>query len=400
VARELPSLDVTTTTPDPYTAVDPADVGLDQQRVDDLVARAHREVDDGLLPSCQLALAKDGKLVVSTTIGDAAPQSRYVIFSCTKGLTAGAIWLLMSDGVLDVTTRVAEIVPEFGTNGKDVITVEQLLTHTSGFPQAPLDLATITTRDGRVQQFGKWRLNWEPGSRFEYHPTSAHWVLGEIIHQLSGQDIRTFFDERISKPLGLRSLKVGEPADRQGDINRLVGVGEPPTPEELEKATGIPDIDLSSMVGEVTQDLLLGFNRPVVREQSAPGAGGISTAADLALYYQGLLLNPGRLWDPDVLADGTGNVRCDLPDPLRGNPVHRSLGLTIAGDPPNALLRGFGHGQSPRTFGHDGAGGQIAWADPDSGLSFCYLTNGLDAHIIREARRKIGLSSRAVACAA
>jgi CubicO group peptidase (beta-lactamase class C family) len=180
----------------------------------------------------------------------------------------------------------------------------------------------------------------------------------------------------------------------------LVGVGQPPTSAELEEATGIKGLDLTALVGEVTQDALLGFNDPVVREQGAPGAGGISTAADIALYYQALLHNPGGLWDADVLADGTGRVRCDLPDPIRGNPSHRSLGLTIAGDPPAALLRGFGHGQSPRTFGHDGAGGQIAWADPDSGLSFSYLTNGLDAHVIREARRKIGLSSRAVACVA
>ena len=98
-----------------------------------------------------------------------------------------------------------------------------------------------------------------------------------------------------------------------------------------------------------------------------------------------------------MLADGTTKVRTDFPDPIRGNPAHRSLGLMIAGDPPDALLRGFGHGQSPRTFGHDGAGGQIAWADPDTGVSFCYLTNGLDADVIREARRKIGISSRAAA---
>ena len=100
-----------------------------------------------------------------------------------------------------------------------------------------------------------------------------------------------------------------------------------------------------------------------------------------------------------VLADGTGTVRCTFPDPIRGNPANRSRGLTIAGEGPAAQLRGFGHGQSPRTFGHDGAGGQIAWADPDSGLSFSYLTNGLDADVIREARRKIGVATRAAACA-
>jgi CubicO group peptidase (beta-lactamase class C family) len=195
-------------------------------------------------------------------------------------------------------------------------------------------------------------------------------------------------------------LKVGEPPERQGDVNELFDRGEPPSSEELEKVLGIPGIDLSQLVGEVTQDALLEFNDPVVKAQGAPGAGGLSTAADIALYYQALLHNPGGLWDAEVLADATSRVRCDFPDPIRGNPAHRSLGLTIAGDAPDALLRGFGHNQSPRTFGHDGAGGQIAWADPDSGLSFCYLTNGLDADVIRHARRKIGVSTRANACAA
>jgi CubicO group peptidase (beta-lactamase class C family) len=391
---------VTTTTPDPYEVVDPVELGVDPQRLDELLERARREIDSGLLPSCQIALARAGQLVAFTTLGDGGASSRYVIFSCTKGITAGAIWLLIGDGVLDVETRVAEIVPEFGTNGKDVVTVEQLLVHTSGFPRAPLNLAAITTREGRLERFSEWRLNWEPGTRFEYHPTSAHWVLGEIIHRVSGMDIRTFVDERIAQPLGLRSLKVGEPPERQDDVQELIAVGEPPTSEELERVLGIPGIDLSMLVGEVTQEALLGFNNPLVRAQGAPGAGGISTAADLALYYQALLHNPGGLWNPEILADATSRVRCDHPDPIRRNPSHRSLGLTIAGDSPAAQLRGFGHGQSPRTFGHDGAGGQIAWADPDSGLSFCYLTNGLDADVIREARRKIGLSTRAVQCVA
>jgi CubicO group peptidase (beta-lactamase class C family) len=390
---------VTTTTPGPYEVVDPAELGVDPRRVDELIERARREIDSGLLPSCQLALARGGRLVALATLGDATPSSRYIIFSCTKGITAGAVWLLVGDGRLDYTTRVADIVPEFGTNGKDVITVEQLLLHTAGFPRAPLNLATVTTREERLARFSRWRLNWEPGTRFEYHPTSAHWVLGEIIHRVSGMDIRTFVDQRIARPLGLRALKVGEPVDRQDDITDLVGVGEPTTPEALEAATGIAGLDLTQLVGEVTQDALLGFNDPLVRAQGAPGACGISTAADLALYYQALLHDTDDLWDPDVLADGTGTVRCTFPDPVRGMAANRSRGLMIAGEAPDALLRGYGHGQSPRTFGHDGAGGQIAWADPDTGLSFSYLTNGLDADVIREARRKIGITTRAVACA-
>ena len=96
------------------------------------------------------------------------------------------------------------------------------------------------------------------------------------------------------------------------------------------------------------------------------------------MLYQAFLHDPDRLWDPEVLADATGTIRTSLPHPIHGIAANRSLGLVIAGDAPGAALRGFGTQCSARAFGHGGAGGQIAWADPATGLSFSYLTNGLD----------------------
>src|SRR4029077_3590920 len=70
-------------------------------------------------------------------------------------------------------------------------------------------------------------------------------------------------------------------------------------------------------------------------------------------------------------------------------------GIVVANDDGKAYMRGMGHTVSARAFGHNGAGGQIAWADPETGLSFCDLTDGLDRHIIRESRRVSGVASRA-----
>jgi CubicO group peptidase (beta-lactamase class C family) len=379
--------------------VDPAEVGLDPGAVAALVDRARREVDEGLLPSCQVALARHGHLVVSEAIGEATTTSRYVVFSVTKAITAGAVWLLVGDGALDVTTPVAELIPEFGTNGKDVVTVEQLLTHTAGFPFAPLDPRVDTTRERRLARYASWRLDWEPGSRFVYHPTSAHWVLGDVIAAVSGTDAPTFVRSRLAEPLGLTSLRLGEPPERQGDVLTLVDCGDPPSQEDLD-ALGVPGLTLDLLVGEVTNDALLAFNEPVVRSLGAPGAGAIATAADVAAYYQALLRNPDGLWEPSVLADGTARVRVDFPEPVLGQPSHRSLGLMIAGEGATASTRGFGFTCSPRAFGHGGAGGQIAWADPATGISFAYLTNGLDRNVVRQGRRTAGLSSRAASCSA
>ncbi len=378
------------------TAVaEPESLGIDTERLEDLRTRVRREIDGALSPSCQFALARDGRLAAFETVGDAGSGTRYVIFSATKAFVASAAWLLIGEGSLDIERRVADYIPEFATNGKDVVTVEQVMLHTSGFPRAPLGPPAWADRERRLEAFARWRLNWEPGTAHEYHATSAHWVLAELIERISGRDYRDFIHERVTGALGLPRV-VGIPPGDQDDIAELELCGEPASPDELEAIFGVPELPVT----EVTDDALLSFNRPDVRAVGVPGGGGVATAATVALFYQALLHNPDELWDPDVLADATGRVRNTFPDLLAlGAPANRALGVVIAGDDGNANRRGFGHTQSPRTFGHNGAGGQIAWADPESGLSFCYVTNGRDLNPIREGRRSIGISSRAAVCA-
>lgn len=363
---------------------------LDAAALDNLFARAQIDVDEGRLPSCQLALAHDGKVVVSRTFGDAAPDSRYVIFSATKPVVAGAVWLLIGDGLLDISRRVAELVPEFGTNGKDVITIEQVLLHTSGFPHAPFNALDWDDRERRLARFSSWRCNWEPGTRYEYHPTSAHWVLAEIIERCTTTDFRTFVRDRILDPHALSRLQVGVPVEQQHDINALALTGEPVSPDELQRVLGVASLPVT----EVTPHALMSFNQPEVRAVGVPGGGGVSTADHLALYYQALLHNPAGVWKPDVLSDATSNVRNTMPDYI-GTPANRTIGLMLAGDDGRANARGMGRTVSPRAFGHNGAGGQIAWADPATGLSFAYLTNGLDQNQLREWRRTTAIASRA-----
>jgi CubicO group peptidase (beta-lactamase class C family) len=365
-------------------------------KIEQLSTRARREIDEGLLPSCQIALALDGKVIHFETFGKATNDSRYVMFSSTKPVVASAVWLLIQSGDLDVSKKVADYIPEFGTHGKDVVTVEQVMLHTSGFPAAPLGPPAWSTREGRLARFAEWKLNFAPGTQFMYHATSAHWVLAELIDRLTGTDYRQFIAEQITGPLGLADrLQVGVPKDQQGDIVDLVKRGEPATPDELERAIGIRELPVT----EVTDDALIGFNDADTRALGVPGGGGVTDAASMALFYQGLLHNPAGIWKDEALLDFTGNVRNHLPDLMSGLPIERTLGLCTAGKDGKGALRGFGKTVSGRAFGHGGAAGQIAWADPESGLSFCYLTNGVDAHIIRQSRRGVALSSIAGECA-
>ena len=188
-------------------------------------------------------------------------------------------------------------------------------------------------------------------------------------------------------------LPLGLALDDQEGIADLVLVGEPANPDELEAAFGVRELPGS----EVTDEVVLRFNDPETRAVGVPGGGGFGRANDLALFYQELLHNSHGIWDPAVLADATGRVRNSLPDPM-GVPANRGLGVVLAGDDGLSNIRGLGRTVSPQAFGHNGAGGQLAWVDPASGLSLGYVTNGYDRHEVREPRRGTAISSLAAVC--
>jgi CubicO group peptidase (beta-lactamase class C family) len=391
-----------------FFAQEPAEAGLDPAKVQALFDRAQREVAEGLLPSCQIAIARKGKIGAMRTFGravhggvekPATDQTLYVVFSCTKAIMASAAWLLIDEGKLDPARRVVDYIPEFGTNGKEVVTVEQLLIHTAGFPDAPYAQSDWLDRGKRLKCFANWRLQWEPGSKYTYHPTSSFWVIAEIVERQSGIDFREFVRRRIARPLGLPDLRVGIPRDQSTRVADLVYVGEALKPEDYAKL-GFPVPPET----EVNETAILGFNLPSVREAGVPGGGAVTTAADMALFYQALLTGRAhdgtRIWSEEVLRD-VMRVRTEgYVDPVFGQPPNRGLGVVIAGADGKANLRGFGKTNSPGTFGHGGAGGQIAWGDPATGISIGYCTNGFDRNDIRQGRRGVAISSLAASCAA
>jgi len=381
-----------------YRAAKPEDAGIDSERLEAVFARAKRDVDDGVLPSAQVAVARRGKVAGVRTFGSAVQggserpatdETLYTIFSCTKAVIAAGVWLLFEDGLLRLDERVAEIIPEFATNGKDVITVEQVLLHTSGFPHAPLHPDYWLDRDKRLEAFARWRLNWEPGSRFEYHASSAHWVLAEIIERRTGLDHRAYTRERVTGPMRLDELFVGLPPEHDARVAEVRYVTEPVEPP--------------GGYGEVTPEAILRLNQPQHRRAGIPGGGGIASAAEMALFYQ-VLVNGGETVDgrrvikPETIAFGTA-VRTDerYVDWFK-TPVNRGLSVVVAGGDGKAFMRGFGRTVSPLAFGHAGAGGQIAWGDPETGISLGYCTNGFVDYITL-GRRITALSSLAATCA-
>ncbi len=377
----------------PYPLRAPSEAGIDLDALTDLRGRVAHALTKGPLPSIQIALARHRQLVYFETFGEATNSTRYNVFSCTKPLVASALWLLMGQGRVDITQPVAHYLEQFTGGGKEAVTVEQVLCHISGFPEARLHPSQWWDSDSRLRAMREWQLEWQPGSKIVYHALSAHWVLAELISQVTGIDYRSFIHNYILKPLDIAQLRLGVPEDEQADIATLCHVGEPPNAQEMEKLFGSA-IDWP----DTRDDFLLKFNEPAVRALGVPGGGAIGTAADLAMFYQGILANPEDLWQPDVLANAIGEVWVDLPDPLTGCPAHRGLGVVIAGSGKYQPYRGMGDKVSRRAFGHQGVGGQVAWGDPETGLSFCMLTNGLDANPLRSAQFCAAVNNRAGSC--
>lgn len=366
--------------------------GLVAERVERLLTRVRREVDEGLLPAVQVAVARHGRLALSASFGDAGDHSLFCLFSATKAITSAAAWLLFQEGTLKEGARVADIVPEFASNGKEAVRVAHLFTHTAGFPHAPFRPLDWLDRPRRLERFAQWRLDWEPGSRFEYHPTSSMWVIAEIIERLSGMEFRDFVRQRVVAGLGLDDLHVGLPEAENHRVVPCVHVGEALTAEDY-AGLGMPQPPET----EVTEEAILNFNRPEIRAVGVPGGGGIASAAALALFYQGLLhggLGERRVWSAAMLESARRVRSGDLVDPLYRKRANRALGIIVAGDE-DRHFRGFGRTNSPETFGHNGAGGQLAWADPATGLSLGYVTSGFDRNPIRQGRRGVAISSLA-----
>ena len=159
-----------------------ASVGVDAAALAALFARVGREVSEGRVEGCQVAVARHGRLAGCASFGrgggrPVTDETLFACFSSTKATGAVAAWQLIEQGLLSLDEKVADIIPGFGSHGKDRVTVKHLVTFTAGFPNPAGDRvggdnlivpAAFSTSAARCAEFETWELAWEPGSRWEY----------------------------------------------------------------------------------------------------------------------------------------------------------------------------------------------------------------------------------------
>ncbi|MFT5433867.1 MAG: CubicO group peptidase (beta-lactamase class C family) [Myxococcota bacterium] len=356
---------------------------LNRRAIDDLLEIASDHVRLGGLPAASLALAHNGQIIAARTFG-AADDSPFVAFSTTKVVTSAAVWLLLQDGRLALTDSVASLVDGLSDDW-DGLTVEHLLTHTAGCPTAfmPPD----RWRTDRAAEFATWYPEWEPGTRFQYHPTSTMWLLAAAIERVTGQQHDEFIRGSVIAPLGLKNTWFGEIPPEGVVPIRHIG-----SPDER----ALTPVELPEFVQN--EAWFESFNEPHIQEAGVPSTGLMTTASDLAQFYQALLTGRAadgtEVWTTNTLNEARTVRSGVLRDPMTDRRANRGLGVIVAGSG-GRLMRGFGVDCSPTTFGHPGMGGQVAWADPQTGVSFVFLTSGLDRNVMRLGMRMVALSSAA-----
>ena len=345
---------------------DPASQGIDPTGLERLYARIEAHIAAGWYPGAAIAMARRGTLVAARSFGlarlataDAAAvpaddQTLWLLYSQTKPVTSCAVWCLVERGLLRFHDAIADYVPDFARHGKERVTLYQVLSHQGGFPNANVSPQAWVDHALLRHEVCDFALEWEPGSRVSYHSAAAHWVQAVLIEAVSGQDYRHVIRELMLQPLGLQGLRVGVPDELH---NRLVGAYQ-----RAESGAHEPLADR---------------NVPAFWRAGVPGGGGYATATDMAAFYQMLLhlgaLNGTRILGPRTVQYVTRNHTGERLDERFGMPMHRGLGTHTRGTTPT--IRGLGSTASSPTFGHGGAGTSYSWADPETGVSFTYLSN-------------------------
>ncbi len=270
------------------------------------------------------------------------------------------MWKLLGEGLLRLDEQVAAIIPEFAPNGKETVTVEQVLTHTAGFPFAPLGYPKMLEREQRLTAFGRWRLDTPPGTRFQFHLTAAAWLIAEIVERRTGLPFADYLHERIARPLGLTSIELGVPVERQP------GTVAPMTATDRTDDTQEPDPWGPWYLAD------------------PPGPGGKRTQPRPGRHRRRrrpVLPGVGALGPVEAGGGGGGHPHPADASPVReqlyggGGSRRTSMGLfvTVAGPDAGSQLPSTG---SPSLFGSAGAAYQLGFMDPESGLSFACLSNG------------------------
>jgi CubicO group peptidase (beta-lactamase class C family) len=355
------------------------------------VADAFRAAFEAADTGAALVVRHRGGVVVDLWGGVADPvrgtpwtrDTHTTVFSCTKGLMSILAARAVAAGLLDYERPVTDYWPEFVQAGKAATRVRDLLAHRAGLsaPREAVGLATALDWDAMTRRLAEQQPLWEPGSGHAYHALTHGWLVGEVLRRVTGLQPGDLLARELAEPLGAQVL-LGVPQDAGVDVSdSIVGEGLARLTREQAMARRAGEIDWpdrAMTLGDAFPPELVapgeGFNSPAVRAALIPGAGGVATARGLAAVWSATVVETDgvRLLDDATVARSTEVVSEGEPVFAVPPPWPRwGMGFQLDSEARRYL--------GPTSFGHDGAGGQVAFADRAHEVGFAFVTNRMEA---------------------
>lgn len=309
------------------------------------------------------------------------------IYSAGKGVLSLSALLLVARGEIALDDPVSAVWPEFAANGKAAISLRHVLTHRAALPAFAAAVAddAIYDFDRMTSLLAQEAPRWPAGQHQAYHAFTFGWLVGEIIRRVSGkmpgQFIRDEFDAELESP-----FYVGVPEDQLSAVADIEALATP-TPSAnalqdlLTDPAGAHKYALTYSVFLNPPSLMTGTNRSAWRRAQIPGANGHASAQTLAQFYS-LALRDRQRW-PQALLDEAIREQSSAVDEVLLTPLRFGLGFMLSQRRAGPAYSGIA---GNRCFGHPGAGGSIAFADPDRQLAFAYVTRSIGGSTLGDIR--------------
>jgi len=366
---------------------DPPEAGdVSARRVEAIWSSVLDWYRSGVHPALQVCVRRHGAVILNRAIGHSrgnGPQDSrnaqrvpvtvetpFCVYSASKAITAFLMHKMIERGLVALDDPVAQYIPGYERNRKHRITVGQVLAHRAGVPNLPgdaLDLDRLGDREHMNEILCGAEPFAKPGRYLAYHAVSGGFILGEIIHAVTGKSIREVLAEEFLDPLGFRWTNYGVPKSDVGKValNYITGPPTaPPLSTMLNRALGV---DLDRLVN-LTND-------PRFLTGIVPAANTVTTAFELSRFFEimrcGGELDGVRVIETDTIGRALvqrSHLEIDL---SLAYPTRFSYGLMLGA----RVVCLYGR-DTQHAFGHLGFTNILAWADPQRAISVAVLNNG------------------------
>lgn len=305
-----------------------------------------------------------------------------LLWSATKGLGSACLLHVLQERDIGLERRVAEFWPEFAQGGKEKITLAQLLSHQAGL--AAFDESVdVMDHAAVVRALEKQKPLWTPGTAHGYHARTFGFLLDELVRRIASRMIAEYWREVFAEPLDL-DIWIGLPAEENARVATIypARASQASPPDAFYRALVTPGtLQRRAFTSPRGLHAVSAMNTPENRAHAFVSFGGIGSAASLAKFYA-MLANGGelagrRFFSRPTIAQMTTTLAAGV-DRVFEIPTAFSAGFMK--DAPGTERRIFG--PASLAFGHPGAGGSHAFADPENNLAFAYVMNQMEQKIL------------------